>query len=97
MAEPKPLVEEIGEGALWLGSNGQGLGAVERDPVVIKNRPGRGSGFDTAHLVRYDGTDFCQWQGRRSDGCFHASGKILRLTAAGKRALRKARGDSDAR
>lgn len=85
-----PLLKEIGEGCLYLGGDGQGLGPLRDDPVAKANAPAGGykkHGFDTAHLSRYDGTDFIQWQGRKRDGFFHAYGKIMQLTKAGKKAL----------
>lgn len=82
------LTEEIGEGFLKLGGSGQGLEALHACPVVKKNRPVfHRAKIDTAHLSRYDGTDFFQWHGRKVDGYFYPFGKILRLTAAGRRAL----------
>lgn len=84
------LLVEIGEGCLFVGGDGQGLEALKDEPVVKANAPSGGykkHGFDTAHLSRYDGTDFVQWQGRKRDGCFHAHGKIMKLTPAGKKAI----------
>ena len=86
----KPLVREIGDGCLCINSDGQGLGPLKNDFVVKANAPTGGyknHGFDTAHLTRYDGTDFIQWVGRRSDGCFHAWGKLMQLTDDGRAAL----------
>ncbi len=85
------LVEEIGEGRLYLSGNGQGLDAIKDAPTVLQNRPGsyKQSGFDTAYVSRYEGTDFLQWYGRRADGCFHPYGKLMRLTKAGKAAIQR--------
>jgi hypothetical protein len=91
MAKSLPLVEIGGVGALYLGGDGQCLDCLKEDPLVKANAPTGGykkHGFDTAHISRYEGTDFIQWQGRRADGCFHAYGQILKLTAAGRRAIR---------
>jgi len=85
-----PFFEEVGEGSLFVGSNGQGTDALEACPVARKNRPGVGSRVDTAHLSLYSGYDIFQWWGRKSDGMFHPFGKLLRLTAAGFRALEAA-------
>lgn len=79
---PRRLIE-IGDGSLFLSGNGQGLNDLEKDPVAISNRPDsfHESGFDTAHLSRYEGTDFVQWYGRKADGCFHPWGKIMQIVA----------------
>ena len=75
-------LEEIGEGTLYLGSTGVsrlGLGHLESDPIAKKNQPPLTGWCDTSYLSRYDGTDFFQWHGRRSDGMFHPYGKIMRI------------------
>lgn len=88
------FLEEIGEGALYLGGNGQGTSWLRDDPVAKRNRPGAKARVDTAYISKYDGTDFYQWFGRRADGYFHPFGKIMRLTTAGRAALAKARGEA---
>lgn len=86
----KPLLREIGEGCLFLGGDGQGLEALENDPVAQANRPrGKTGGFDTSHLSRYEGTNFIQWHGRKADGRFYPYGSIMQLTRAGIAALKE--------
>lgn len=82
-----PHLEEIGEGWLSLGSDGSGLEIFDGDPVAKLNAPTRKDRVDTAHLARLNGTDFVQWYGRKSDGCFWPIGRIMRLTYAGKQML----------
>ena len=77
------LLEIIGEGCLYLSSNGQGFGSLESDQIARANRPPVVGWCDTCHLGQYEGTDFFQWHGRRADGYFHPYGKIMRLTEAG--------------
>lgn len=73
----------VGEGALYLSGNGQGLRDLETDPVAKANRPPViGSGFDTCHLTLYDKTNLVQWVGRRSDGRFYPHGKIMQLVVS---------------
>jgi hypothetical protein len=84
----KPLAEIAGHGSLYIGGNGQGLNCLSADETVSAQRPGRTSGFDTAHVSRYTDTDFIQWYGRKSDGMFHPWGKIMKLTPAGKKAIK---------
>lgn len=84
----KPLVELIGDGCLYISGSGQHLNCLKDDEIIRAQRPGPRSGFDTAYVSRYDRTDFVQWYGRRSDGCFHPWGKIMRLTPAGKKAAK---------
>ncbi len=90
MMNPIELAEEIGEGFLYINGDGQGLEAIKNDLVICANRPlpYKKSGFDTAHVIRYAGTDLLQWYGRRRDGRFHPWGKIMRLTKAGKELTR---------
>lgn len=83
------LLEEIGEGCLFLGSNGSGTDALKRDPVAIANMPSRKDRVDTAHLARLSGTDFVQWYGRKGDGSFWPIGRIMRLTEKGKALLHR--------
>jgi hypothetical protein len=68
------------------GSDGQGelLRSLSKTPiaraVILAEHQRRGRGrFDTAHLGRYDGTNYCQWMGRASDGYFHAFGPIFEI------------------
>ena len=63
-----PHLEEVGEGWLSLGRDGQGLEIFRDDPVAKLNAPGRKDKVDTAHLSRLGDTDFVQWYGRKSDG-----------------------------
>ncbi len=81
------LFEEIGAGCLYLSGSGQYTSSLQKCPVAIENRPSSKDRVDTAYIVHYDNTDFYQWYGRKGDGRFHAIGKILRLTPAGKAAL----------
>jgi hypothetical protein len=83
-----PFFEKFGEGYLGYGSSGQGLDALTGDPLVVANRPKARSGFDTAHLACYQGTDLFQWYGRGSSGYFYPHGDILRITDAGMEALK---------
>ena len=88
MARPpkvKPLVEIIGEGCLYLNGDGQNLTCLKADETIQAQRPGVRSHFDTAYVTRYEGTDFVQWYGRKSDGRFHPWGKIMVLTQHGKK------------
>jgi hypothetical protein len=82
-------LEEIGEGWLALGSDGQGLEVFKGDLIAKLNAPTRKDRVDTAHLARLNGTDFVQWYGRKSDGRFWPIGRIMRLTEVGKAALCK--------
>jgi hypothetical protein len=75
--------EEIGEGCLYRGGDGQGLDSLSDCPVRKRNRPGHRFGADTAHISLIEGTEFFQWYGRKSDGMFWPHGKLLRLTRAG--------------
>lgn len=88
------LVKVVDREPPRVGSDGQGLEALKDDETVRANRP-YGSykkhGFDTAHLTRYNGTNFVQWVGRRRDGYFHPWGSLMRITAAGLRALNPTR------
>ena len=74
----------IGHGALYLGSNGQKARDLRDDPLAKEHAPKsyKESGFDTAHLGQYDGTNFAQWHGRRRDGCFHPWGPIFEIYEA---------------
>jgi hypothetical protein len=83
----EPLLQEIGDGTLYLGGSGQGYEVLQRCPVARANRPGPKARIDTAYICRFDGTDFFQWTGRKADGYFHPFGKIMRLTDAGRAAL----------
>jgi len=75
---------EIGEGQLYLGTCGQKTWRYLSHDLVKKNRPPAfGSGFDSAHFHRYDGTSFFQWFGRTSGGYWKPYGKILKLTKVG--------------
>lgn len=87
--------EEIGEGTLYLGGDGQGTEVLYDCPVAQRNRPGRSFGHDTANLYLLNGTEFFQWSGRKSDGRFWPHGKILRLTKAGIHRLREVAKESD--
>lgn len=82
-------LEEIGEGWLALGGDGQGLEIFNDDLIAKLNAPKRKDRVDTAHLSRLEGTDFVQWYGRKSDGYFWPIGRIMRLTKVGKAALEK--------
>lgn len=91
----KPLVTVAGVGSLYIGGCGQYTDGLHDDPTVKKNRPDmRKERMDNVYLCRYDGTDFVQWYGRKSDGYFHPSGEIMKLTAAGKRAILKTRNEA---
>ena len=80
-------LEEIGEGWLALGGDGQGLEIFQSDIIAKINAPTRRDRVDTAHLSRLGDTDFVQWYGRKADGRFWPIGRILRLTNAGKKLL----------
>jgi len=84
-------LEEVGEGWLALGSAGSGLEIFHSDPVARRNSPSRKDRVDAAHLAMLNGTDFVQWYGRKSDGCFWPIGRIMRLTGKGKEKLRASR------
>lgn len=79
----KALLKEIGDGSLWLGGSGQHTEPLRTDPVAKANQPPVSGRCDTCYLLQYEGTEFIQWVGRRSDGRFHPYGKILQLTDAG--------------
>ncbi len=71
---------EIGAGSLHMDGSGQGMEIYENDPVALQNKPSHiRDGFDTYHLSRYDGTNFVQWYGRRSDGRFYPHGNIMEI------------------
>lgn len=59
---------------------GQGdlLRELSRTPLA-RSEYGRPRGIDAAHLLRFDGTDFCQWFGRRADGRFYPFGRIMQI------------------
>jgi hypothetical protein len=38
--------------------------------------------IDTSYLSRFDGTDYCQWMGRKSDGFFHPLSRIMKIIKA---------------
>ncbi len=84
------LLQEIGDGTLYLGGSGQGYEVLQRCPVAQANRPGLKARVDTAYICRFDGTDFFQWYGRKADGYFHPFGKIMRMTEAGRAVLKRA-------
>lgn len=84
-------LKEVGEGWLGLGGDGQGLEIFNKDPVAKLNAPTSKDRVDTAHLSRFDGTDFVQWHGRKSDGRFWPIGRIMQLTKTGKKILKNAR------
>lgn len=82
--------EEVGEGCLFVGGCGQGTDPLRGCPIAKRNAPTRKDRIDTAYISKLDGLPLFQWYGRKSDGCFHPIGKILRLTRAGFEALKVA-------
>ena len=60
--------------------SGQGdlLRELSRTPLA-RSEYGRPRGIDTAHLIRFDGTDYCQWYGRRADGRWYPFGRIMQI------------------
>ena len=79
-----PHLEIVGNGALNLNGDGQSVPAwCKDDPLAKQYAPKsyKKTGFDTAHLSRYVGTDFIQWYGRRADGYFHAWGPVFKIVS----------------
>jgi hypothetical protein len=64
------------------GKNGSGQGtlidALEKTALAKAERAAyKRRDVDTSYLCRFDDTDYCQWFGRRSDGCFHPISRVL--------------------
>jgi len=74
-----PKLQEIGEGTLFLNGNGQGLEELSKNPLAQANKPPAAGWCDTCHLSLFEGTNFVQWFGRRSDGRFYPYGKIMQI------------------
>lgn len=65
-----------------LGGCGQGdlINALERTPLARSERESyKRRDVDAVYLSRFDGTDYCQWVGRKGDGYFHPIGRIMRI------------------
>lgn len=72
-----------GSGRLMDGLRKHPLAVAEYDAETLhptKRMPHRRKyWFDTANLYRIDGTNFCRWAGRASDGYFHSFGRYLEI------------------
>ena len=78
------LLQEIGEGQLFLGADGQIMreGSYDRDEVAIANRPDRLAQelpLYKMYLARYNGTDICQWMGQDRSCAFQGYGRLMRI------------------
>jgi hypothetical protein len=67
------------------GSNGQDelIRELSLHPTARAERDaarGKGRMMDHVHLSRFDGTDYCQWLGRCSDGFHRPVGRIMQIT-----------------
>jgi hypothetical protein len=56
-----------------------GLDFLAISPLAVAERGGRVGGADASYLSRFEGTDLVQWYGRRSDGCWHPIGRIMKI------------------
>ena len=66
--------------------SGQGglIGALQKSPLARAERASYKRGdVDNSYLYRFDGTDYCQWFGRKADGRFHPLGRIMQIIKAG--------------
>lgn len=77
MAEP-------GAQSLVMGKSGSGQGelinALENTPTARLARSlYKRRDVDTSYLCRFDGTDLCQWFGRKADGCFHPISPVMKI------------------
>ena len=78
------LLQEIGEGRLYLSADGQVMrkGSYDKDEVAISNRPDRIAvelPLYKVYLARYVGTDICQWMGQDRTCTFRGYGRLMRI------------------
>lgn len=79
-----------GAESVVLGKSGSGQGelinALKETPLgrltrsLYKRRD-----VDTSYLCRFDDTDYCQWFGRKSDGCFHPISHVMKIVRVAER------------
>jgi hypothetical protein len=68
-----------------LGGSGQGIlidWLEANDSVALAERKSIARGTDHACLIRYDGTDLCQWHARSASGYHHPHGRPMRIMGA---------------
>jgi hypothetical protein len=65
-----------------LNGNGQGALIQELSNTTLakaERASYKGPAVDTSYLSKFQGTDYCQWVGRQSDGRFYPIGRILKI------------------